>query len=75
MTRDEIEILVAELGPGKARLIAVPGVTPPTRKLEQLGIGEGVGRAVHAVRGAQRAVRRVAFVGGGPLPAESMPPI
>jgi hypothetical protein len=38
MTRDEIEVLVGELGPNKTSLIAVPGVTPPTRELEEIGV-------------------------------------
>lgn len=76
MTRDEIEILVSELGPQKASLIAVPGVTPSTRELEQIGIARvSTGpftqyAALHALREAAAA-----FVGGGSLPPEAMPPM
>lgn len=74
MTRDEIEILVAELGPRKASLIAVPGVTPPTRELEQMGVARvSTGPFTQFV--ALNALREAAaaFVGGGSLPANAMP--
>jgi 2-methylisocitrate lyase-like PEP mutase family enzyme len=74
MTADEIEVLVGELGPRKASLIAVPGVTPPTRELEHMGVARvsigpfGQYAALNALREAATA-----FVGGGSLPADAMP--
>ena len=74
MTRDEIEILVGELGPQKASLIAVPGVTPPTRELEELGVARVSSGpfpqylTLNVLRDAAAA-----FVGGGSLPPEAMP--
>jgi 2-methylisocitrate lyase-like PEP mutase family enzyme len=75
MTRDEIEILVPELGPNKASLIAVPGVTPPTRELEQMGVAR-VSTGPFTQYAALSALREAAaaFVGGGSLPADAMPP-
>ena len=75
MTRDEIEILVAELGPQKASLIAVPGVTPPTRELEQMGVAR-VSTGPFTQYVALNALREAAaaFVSGGSLPADAMPP-
>ena len=76
MTRDEIEILVGELGPHKASLIAVPGVTPPASELEALGVARlSTGpftqyAALHALREAATAL-----VAGGSLPPEAMPPM
>jgi 2-methylisocitrate lyase-like PEP mutase family enzyme len=76
MTRDEIEILVGELGPLKASLIAIPGVTPPTRELEQMGVAR-VSAGPFTQYAALNALREAAaaFVGGGALPAEAMPPM
>jgi 2-methylisocitrate lyase-like PEP mutase family enzyme len=74
MTRDEIEILVGELGPQKASLIAVPGVTPPTRELEELGVARVSSGpfpqylTLNVLRDAAAA-----FAGGGSLPPEAMP--
>jgi 2-methylisocitrate lyase-like PEP mutase family enzyme len=74
MTRDEIEVLVGELGPRKVSLIAVPGVTPPTSELEELGVARvsagpfTLYAALNALRDATRT-----FVGGGTLPAEALP--
>ena len=75
MTRDEIEILVSELGPQKASLIAVPGVTPPVSELEQIGVAR-VSAGPFPQYLALNALREAtaAFVGGGSLPAEAMPP-
>ena len=74
MTRDEIEVLVAELGPQKASLIAVPGVTPPTRELEQLGVAR-VSTGPFTQYAALNALRdaTTAMVGGGSLPADALP--
>ena len=76
MTRDEIEVLVAELGPRKATLIAVPGVTPPTSELEQMGVAR-VSTGPFTLYAALNKLREVAevFVGGGSLPADAMPPM
>ena len=76
MTRDEIEILVAELGPQKASLIAVPGVTPPTRELEQLEVAR-VSAGPFPQYAALNALRAAAaaFVAGGSLPPDAMPPM
>jgi 2-methylisocitrate lyase-like PEP mutase family enzyme len=74
MTRDEIEILVGELGPQKASLIAVPGVTPPTRELEELGVARvstGPFTQYLTLNALKSAV--ATFVGGGALPPEAMP--
>ena len=74
MTRDEIEILVGELGPQKASLIAVPGVTPPAAELQELGVARvSAGPFPHYA--ALNALRdaATAFVGGGSLPADAMP--
>ena len=38
VTREEITALVDGLGPRRLSLIAVPGLTPPARELEQLGV-------------------------------------
>jgi 2-methylisocitrate lyase-like PEP mutase family enzyme len=74
MTRDEIEALVAELGPNKASLIAVPGVTPPTSELEELGVAR-VSAGPFTLYAALNALREAtaAFVGGGSLPADALP--
>ena len=74
MTRDEIEILVGELGPQKASLIAVPGVTPPTRELEEMGVAR-VSSGPFPQYLTLNVLREAAaaFVGGGSLPAEAMP--
>ena len=74
MTRDEIEVLVGELGPQKASLIAVPGVTPPTRELEELGVAR-VSTGPFTQYAALNALRAAAaaFVAGGSLPADAMP--
>ena len=74
MTRDEIEVLVGELGPRKASLIAVPGVTPPTRELEQLGVAR-VSTGPFTQYAALNALRdaAAAFVSGGSLPPDAMP--
>ena len=74
MTRDEIEVLVGELGPRKVSLIAVPGVTPPTRELAELGVAR-VSTGPFTQYAALNALRdaATAFVGGGALPAEAMP--
>ena len=74
MTRDEIEILVAELGPQKASLIAVPGVTPPTRELEEMGVAR-VSTGPFTMYAALNALREAAaaFVSGGSLPADALP--
>jgi 2-methylisocitrate lyase-like PEP mutase family enzyme len=75
MTRDEIEVLVGELGPQKASLIAVPGVTPPVKELEELGVARlstgpfTLYAALNALRNATQAM-----VAGGSLPADAMPP-
>ena len=76
MTRDEIEILVGELGPQKASLIAVPGVTPPTRELEELGVAR-VSTGPFTQYAALNALRdaATAFIGGGSLPPDAMPPL
>ena len=74
MTRDEIEVLVGELGPQKTSLIAVPGVTPPTSELEELGVARVSSGpfpqylTLNVLRDAAAA-----FVGGGSLPPEAMP--
>jgi 2-methylisocitrate lyase-like PEP mutase family enzyme len=75
MTRDEIEALVGELGPQKVSVIAVPGVTPPTRELEELGVAR-VSTGPFTQYVAMNALRRAAeaLVGGGCLPADAMPP-
>ena len=75
MTRDEIEVLVAELGSQKASLIAVPGVTPPTRELQELGVAR-VSTGPFTQYAALNALRAAVadFVGGGSLPADAMPP-
>jgi 2-methylisocitrate lyase-like PEP mutase family enzyme len=74
MTRDEIEVLVGELGPQKASLIAVPGVTPPTRELQELGVAR-VSAGPFMQYAALNALRdaAAAFVAGGSLPADAMP--
>ena len=74
MTRDEIEILVAELGPRKASLIAYPGVTPSTRELEQMGVAR-VSAGPFTSYVALNALREAAtaFVGGGSLPPDAVP--
>ena len=76
MTRDEIEILVGELGPQKASLIAVPGVTPSTKELEELGVAR-VSTGPFTQYAALNALRdaAAAFVAGGSLPADAMPPL
>ena len=74
MTRDEIEILVGELGPQKASLIAVPGITPPTRELEELGVARvstGPFTQYLTLNTLRDAV--AGFVTGGALPPEAMP--
>jgi 2-methylisocitrate lyase-like PEP mutase family enzyme len=75
MTRDEIEILVGELGPRKASLIAVPGVTPPTKELEELGVAR-VSTGPFTQYAALNALRDAArdFVAGGSLPPDAFPP-
>jgi len=75
MTRDEIEILVGELGPQKASLIAVPGVTPPVRELEELGVAR-VSTGPFTSYVALNALRAAAqeMVAGGSLPVDAMPP-
>ena len=75
MTRDEIEVLVGELGPRKASLIAVPGVTPPTRELQELGVAR-VSTGPFTQYASLNALRNAAaaFVAGGSLPADALPP-
>ena len=74
MTPDEIEILVAELGPQKASLIAVPGVTPSTRELEQMGVARvSSGPFPHYLALNALADATAAFVAGGSLPADALP--
>lgn len=75
MTRDEIEILVAELGHRKVSLIAVPTVTPPTRELEHMGVAR-VSTGPFTQHVALNALRTAAaaLVRGGSLPAEALPP-
>jgi 2-methylisocitrate lyase-like PEP mutase family enzyme len=74
MTRDEIEVLVGELGPRRTSLIAVPGVTPPTHELEQIGVAR-VSAGPFTLYTALNALRdaATAFVGGGSLPADALP--
>ncbi len=75
MTRDEIEVLVGELGQNKTSLIAVPGVTPPNRELEEMGVAR-VSAGPFTLYTALTALRdaTAAFVGGGTLPADALPP-
>jgi 2-methylisocitrate lyase-like PEP mutase family enzyme len=75
MTRDEIEVLVGELGPGKTSLIAVPGVTPASRELQELGVAR-VSAGPFTMYAALNALRdaTATFVGGGSLPADAFPP-
>ena len=74
MTRDEIEVLVGELGPQKASLIAVPGVTPPVKELEELGVAR-VSTGPFTQYAALNALRdaATAMVSGGSLPADAFP--
>src|SRR5687767_9633349 len=76
MTRDEIEVLVGELGPQKASLIAVPGVTPPASELEELGVAR-VSTGPFTQYAALNALRdaAAALVGGGALPPDALPPM
>jgi 2-methylisocitrate lyase-like PEP mutase family enzyme len=74
MTRDEIEILVGELGRNKATLVAVPGVTPPTRELEELGVAR-VSTGPFTLYAALNTLRDAAagLVAGGTLPPDALP--
>lgn len=74
MTRDEIEVLVAELGPRKATLIAVPGVTPPVEELEEIGVAR-VSTGPFTQYAALNALRdaTAALVAGGALPPDALP--
>ncbi len=75
MTRDEIEVLVGELGPRRVSLVAVPGVTPPVSELQELGVARmSTGPftsyvALHALRDAAKEL-----VAGGALPPHAFPP-
>jgi 2-methylisocitrate lyase-like PEP mutase family enzyme len=70
VAREEIEALVEGLGPRRLTVIAVPGVSLPTRELEQLGVARvstGPFTQRVALTALQDAV--VGMVGGGTLPA------
>jgi len=70
VARDEIEALVEGLGPRKLTVISVPGVSLPTRELEQLGVAR-VSTGPFTQRVALTALQDAAaeVVGGGVLPA------
>jgi 2-methylisocitrate lyase-like PEP mutase family enzyme len=74
MTRDEIEVLVGELGRQRVSLIAVPGVTPPSRELTELGVAR-VSTGPFTQHAALNALHEAAaaLVGGGALPPSAMP--
>ncbi|HVM18447.1 MAG TPA: isocitrate lyase/phosphoenolpyruvate mutase family protein [Egibacteraceae bacterium] len=74
MTRDEIEVLVGELGERTVSLIAVPGVTPPVSELQDLGVAR-VSTGPFTQYAALNALRDAAeaLVAGGSLPADAMP--
>ena len=74
MTADEIEVLTGELGPQKATLIAVPGVTPPVTELERMGVAR-VSTGPFTQYAALNALRdaATALINGGQLPPEAMP--
>ena len=68
--REEIAAVVEGLGRGKLTLLAVPGVTPPARELQELGIAR-VSTGPFAQRVALTALQdaTAGLVGGGTLPA------
>jgi 2-methylisocitrate lyase-like PEP mutase family enzyme len=70
VAREEIEALVDGLGPRRLTVIAVPGVSLPTRELEQLGVAR-VSTGPFTQRVALTALQDAAaeVVGGGVLPA------
>ena len=69
VAREEIEALVEGLGPRRLTVIAVPGVSLPTRELEQLGVAR-VSTGPFTKRVALTALQDAAaeVVGGGVLP-------
>src|SRR3954452_22509315 len=70
VAREEIEALVEGLGSRRLSVIAVPGVSLPTRELEQLGVAR-VSTGPFTQRVALTALQDAAaeVVGGGVLPA------
>jgi len=69
VAREEIQVLVRELGPGKLSVISVPGLSLPARELQEIGVAR-VSTGPYTQRVALTALQdaTAALTAGGVLP-------
>jgi 2-methylisocitrate lyase-like PEP mutase family enzyme len=70
LAREEVRVLVEELGPQKLSVISVPGASPPVHELQELGVAR-VSTGPFTQRVALTALQdaTAALLAGGTLPA------